>query len=198
MDEHQERDVAAGLRGGDPDAWRALYDAYATRVWRCVARLMGPDAADVADVVQETFLAAARSVRTYDPARGTLWVWVWGIARVYVALHYRKMDRLHQARAKLAADGTLARRLDGQADAEALAAGELAALVRATLTELPADYEMLLTAKYLDGESVEAIAARERTTDGAVRSKLARARQAFREAFVRHAPEADRPVRTQP
>jgi RNA polymerase sigma-70 factor (ECF subfamily) len=198
MDEHQERDVAAGLRGGDPDAWRALYDAYATRVWRSVARLMGPCAADVADVVQETFLAAARSARTYDPARGSLWVWVWGIARVHVVLHYRKLDRLHQARARLAADGTLARRLDGKANADALIAGELAALVRATLTELPVDYEALLTAKYLDGESVEAIAARERTTDGAVRSKLARARQAFREAFVRHTPEADRPVRTQP
>jgi RNA polymerase sigma-70 factor, ECF subfamily len=196
MDEHQERDVARGLCGGDPDAWRALYDAYAVRVWRSVARLMGPCAADVADVVQETFLAAARSARTYDPARGTLWVWVWGIARVHVALHYRKLDRLHRIRARLAADGTLARHLDGKADA--LAAGELAALVRATLTELPADYETLLTAKYLDGESVEAIAARERTTDGAVRSKLARARQAFREAFVRHAPEADRPIGTKP
>jgi RNA polymerase sigma-70 factor (ECF subfamily) len=200
MDEHQERDVAAGLCGGDPDAWRALYDAYATRVWRSVARLMGPSAADVADVVQETFLAAARSARTYDPARGTLWLWLWGIARVHVALHYRRMDRLHQARARLAADGTLARRLDGKLDGppDTLAAGELAALVRVTLTELPADYETLLTAKYLDGDSVEAIAAKERTTGGAVRSKLARARQAFREAFVRHAPETDRPVRTQP
>jgi RNA polymerase sigma-70 factor (ECF subfamily) len=172
-----------------------LYDAYAVRVWRSVARLMGPRAADVADVVQDTFMAAARSARTYDPARGTLWVWVWGIARVHVALHYRKLDRLHRMWERLAANGSLARHLDGQADA--LAAGELAALVRATLTELPADYEMLLTAKYLDGESVEAIAERERTTDGAVRSKLARARQAFREAFVRHAPEADRPVETQ-
>jgi RNA polymerase sigma-70 factor (ECF subfamily) len=157
---------------------------------------MGPCAADVADVVQETFLAAARSARTYDPARGTLWVWVWGIARAHVALHYRKLDRLHRVREKLAADGALARHLDGQTDG--LVVGELAALVRATLTELPADYETLLTAKYLDGESVEAIAARERTTDGAVRSKLARARQAFREAFVRHAPAADRPIGTQP
>lgn len=195
MDENQERDVARGLCAGDPDAWRALYDAYAVRVWRSVARLMGPCAADVADVVQETFLAAARSARAYDPARGTLWVWVWGIARVHVALHYRKLDRLHRVRERLAANGSLARHLDGRADG--LAVAEVAALVRATLTELPADYEMLLTAKYLDGESVEAIAARERTTDGAVRSKLARARQAFRQAFVRHAPEADRPIGTQ-
>ncbi len=196
MDEQQERDVARGLLGGDPDAWRALYDAYAVRVWRSAARLMGPCAADVADVVPETFLAAARSARTYDPARGTLWVWVWGIARVHVALHYRKLDRLHRVREKYAADGTLAKHLDGQADT--LDADERAALVRATLAELPADYETLLTAKYLDGDPVEAIAAREQTTGVAVRSKLARARQAFREAFVRHAPEADRPLKAKP
>ena len=57
--------------------------------------------------------------------------------------------------------------------------------MRITLTELPADYESLLTAKYLDGDSIEAIAGRERTTPGAVRSKLARARDAFRLAFAR-------------
>ena len=71
--------------------------------------------------------------------------------------------------------------------ADALAASETALLVRAALSELPADYEMLLTAKYLDGESVEEIAKRERSTEVAVRSKLARARQAFREAFGPHA-----------
>ncbi len=203
MDEHQEREVALGLRGGNPDAWRALYDAYAQRVWRAVARRLGPSAADVADVVQETFLAAARSARTYDPARGPLWVWLWGIARLHVALYYRKkgqQDRLHQARLRLAADGHLLGWLDGRRDApgEALAAGELAELVRATLAELPADYETVLTAKYLDGESVGAIAERERSTEVAVRSKLARARQAFREAFGKHADPADRPVGNRP
>ena len=70
----------------------------------------------------------------------------------------------------------------------------MAALVRVTLAELPAEYEALLTAKYLDGEPVDRIAVRERSTEVAVRSKLARARQAFREAYARH----DRPAETQP
>ena len=33
----------------------------------------------------ETMLAAARSARTYDASKGTLWVWLWGIARMQVA-----------------------------------------------------------------------------------------------------------------
>jgi RNA polymerase sigma-70 factor (ECF subfamily) len=193
MDEEQERRVALGLRAGNADAWRTLYDAYAERVWRAVARRLGPSPADIADVVQETFLAAARSARTYDPERGPLWAWLWGVARLHVALHYRKQhqqERLQQARARL---GPAA-----EAPRDALDRAELAELVRATLAELPGDYETLLTAKYLDGEPVEQIAEREHLSGVAVRSKLARARQAFREAFLKHVPPTDRPVGTHP
>jgi len=193
MDEHHEREVALGLREGRPDAWRALYDAFAERVWRAVARRLGPNAADVADVVQDTFLAAARSARTYDPERGPLWAWLWGIARVHVALHYRKVERREQVyliRARRNACES-----NGQSG-DPLEAAELALLVRATLVDLPADYEVLLSAKYFDGDSVDAIAARERSTPVAVRSKLARARQAFREAFEK--PVATRTIGTRP
>ena len=61
MDEQRQREIAQGLREGQTDAWFALYDAYCRQVWNHVARLMGPHSADIADVVQETFLAAARS-----------------------------------------------------------------------------------------------------------------------------------------
>ncbi len=192
MDEQQEREVARGLRAGEAGAWRALYDAYAARVWRAVARLMGPESADVADVVQETFLAAARSAAGYDPARGTLWVWLWGIARRHVAVHYRKEkrhDRLRSAGDWLAGrNGQALRSLQGEGNTppELLAAAELATLVRATLTDLPVEYETLLTARYLDGVTVDDIASRERSTVVAVRSKLARARQAFRQLLMRY------------
>lgn len=180
MDEQQEREVARGLAAGNADAWRALYDAHAERVWRAVARLMGPPGSDVADVVQETFLAAARSARTFDPNRGPLWGWLWGIARRYVAQHYRKTDRQRRLLlARAAADG----RPDS---ADPLLTLEVAALVRITLTDLPVEYEAILTAKYLDGEPVDRIAVRERSTEVAVRSKLARARLAFREAYAKH------------
>src|SRR5262245_55063136 len=131
MDDQQERELARGLREGRADAWRALYDAFAEPVWRCVARLLGPASADVADVVQETFLAAARSARTYDAERGTLWMWLWGIARRHVALHFRKQeqqDRLRQAEAWLSTgNGQLGRWLQGHGATpeEALEAAEL-------------------------------------------------------------------------
>jgi RNA polymerase sigma-70 factor, ECF subfamily len=192
LDEQQERLIAQGLRDGRKDAWQALYDAYAERVWRTVARLLGPHPADVADVVQETMLAAARSARTFDPARGSPWHWLSGIAHNHAVLHLRKQERqqrLMKAVAWLAAsNGKLQGWLSSQQDQplDTLASAELATLVRAALATLPQDYAQLLTARYLDGETVSTIAQRERSSEAAVRSKLARARQAFREAFARY------------
>lgn len=99
-----ELDLAQGLAGGDPVAWQSLYDEHAPAVWRFVARLLGPQRSEIADVVQETFLAAARGAKQFDPARGSLWLWLCGIARRQVALYYRKQgrtDRLKQAAARL-------------------------------------------------------------------------------------------------
>jgi len=193
MDPEQpdEQQIARGLRDGRPEAWRALYDAYARRVWHVAARQMGPNAADVSDVVQETFLAAARSARRYDPARGSLWMWLCGIARRHVALQYRNQrrhDRLRRETRELAAVGRQAVRwLEDSAPGpgETAMQSELAGLVRAVLTELPIDYEMLLAAKYFDGMSIDELAVQEDCSATAVRSKLARARRAFRGAFCK-------------
>jgi RNA polymerase sigma-70 factor (ECF subfamily) len=191
MDKQTETDIAEGLRAGDPDAWLALYDLYAEPLWRHVGRLMGPDGASVADVVQETFLAAARSARRFDPHRGSPRVWLWTIARRQVALHYRK-DRQRSALLRAQRWWTS---VDGHKDdwlgrvekppAEVLASRELAELVRHSLRELPVEYQLLLTAKYVDNAPIERIADEVQGSPVAVRSKLARARKAFRRAFTR-------------
>lgn len=178
MDEHQQRRLADGLRHGSADAWHALYDAFAEPVWRTVARLLGGTSADVADVVQEIFLAAARSAAGFDPERGSLQVWLGGIIRRQVALHYRKraqQDRLQRNALPAASPAT---------PADPLETAELAQRVRGVLLALPADYEAVLTARYLEDTSVDDIARQERTTVVAIRSRLARARQAFRQAFA--------------
>ena len=191
MSDQHEAEIARGLRAGKAEAWCALYDAHAERVWRLSARLMGPAAADVADVVQETFLAAARTAGNYDASRGSLWVWLSGIVRNHVAMHFRRERR--SARLK-SVDGRLAagreqivRWLENRQSAppEASATAELSSLVRAALAELSAPYESLLIARYFDGAGVEQIAEQEHSSTTAVRSKLARARRAFRRAFAK-------------
>ena len=177
MDLHAERELARGLREGSGQCWRNFYDAFALRVWNSVARRVGPASSDVADIVQETFLAAARSAGNYDPARGSLWCWLSGIARNQTALFFRKRSTRQDA----AHDFELAGR--EPEPEEQLATAELAKSVRKVLSLLPLEYETLLVGKYLDELSLEDLAAAEASTAVAVSSKLARARQAFRQEF---------------
>ena len=199
MDKNTERKIAQGLQKGNRQAWLQLYEAYAEQVWRNISRLTGGDSAAVADIVQETFLAAARSARNFRPDRGTLWVWLWTIARRQVALYYRKQKPnivLSQAKQWWTSlDGEKFDWIDAKADMppDILESQELAALVRCALRELPGDYQTLLLAKYVDNQPAERVAERINCSEAAVRSKLARARKAFRKAFkkiIRSAPGA--------
>ncbi len=187
MDEQHEQAIARGLTDGKEDAWRALYEAYSRPVWRYVARRMPLDSSDVADVVQETFLAAARGARQFDAARGSLRNWLYGIARNQVALHFRRQRRRPPGADDAAATfhNQIIEWLDHRqaGPPEALTSAETASAVRATLAALPQEYEALLVAKYFDEISVDQIAGREKSTPTAIRSKLARARRAFRRAF---------------
>ncbi len=185
MDQERERWIARGLTEGKEDAWRALYEAYSRPVWRYVARRMLPDSRDVADVVQETFLAAARGARQFDAARGSLANWLYGIARNHVALHFRRQHRRGPGDDTGLLHSEIIDWLDHRhaTPPEALATAETASAVRATLAALPEEYETLLVAKYFDEVSVDQIAGREKSTATAIRSKLARARRAFRRAF---------------
>ncbi|MHC4086432.1 MAG: RNA polymerase sigma factor [Planctomycetota bacterium] len=199
MDKNTEREIAKGLQEGNRQAWLRLYEAYAETVWKNIARLMGNDSAAVSDVVQETFLAAARSAKNFNPDRGSLWAWLWIIAGRQVALYYRKQKSnpvLTQAQNWWTAlDGEKLDWIDAKADTppDILQSRQLATLVRYTLSELPAGYQTLLLAKYVDNQPADRIAEQMGCSPVAVRSKLARARKAFRKAFkkiIRSAPGA--------
>jgi RNA polymerase sigma-70 factor (ECF subfamily) len=198
MNKEAEREIAEGLQKGDRQAWLGLYEAYAERLWNNVARLMGYDCPAVADVVQETFLAAARSAKNFDHSRGSLWIWLCGIARRQIALYYRKQEpktiliRVKKWWASL--DGQKIDWINAREDTppEILEARELAALVRFALNKLSEEYQSLLLAKYVDGQSVNKIAEDLGCSGVAVTSKLARARKMFRVAFgklIQRAPD---------
>jgi RNA polymerase sigma-70 factor (ECF subfamily) len=189
MNKDAEQEIAEGLQQGDRQAWLELYEAYAECVWNNVARLMGLDCPAVADVVQETFLAAARSAVNFDPERGSLRIWLHGIARRQIALYYRKHDpKIILARIKkwwASLDGEKIDWINAKEDTppEVLQARELAAVVRFALIKLPAEHQALLLAKYVAGQSVNKIADDFECSPAAVTSKLARARKMFRTAF---------------
>ena len=194
--DYDEQAVFRRLRDGDRDAWTALYDRYSGDVWRYVARLIGPDAAAVADVVQEVFLAAARGARRFDPDRGTPWAWLAGIAHHQSAAWWRQRGRAARLHVLLESSQADLRRLLDSAEPvdDLLQRRELVDLVRFVLAELPADYAVLLTAKYQDERSLEELANQQGGTTESVKSKLARARREFKTKFERLSRTGFQPV----
>jgi RNA polymerase sigma-70 factor (ECF subfamily) len=184
LDEHEQLAVIRRLREGSRDAWARLYDGYSVDVWRYVARLLGPDAAAVGDVVQEAFMDAAKSARQFDSSRGTLWSWLAGIAHHRVSAHWRQANRQDRLR-RMAETGAIDVRhlLDGRAVGALSDQREIADFVRIVLAELSADYAALLTAKYSDDRSLAEISQQWGSSVDAIKSKLARARQEFRSKF---------------
>ena len=60
----------------DTAAWDALCDQFGKRVWAFLVRLVGTDESAVADLFQETFLAAAKSGRNLNSQGTRLWSWL--------------------------------------------------------------------------------------------------------------------------
>jgi RNA polymerase sigma-70 factor (ECF subfamily) len=185
LDADQQSAVIEGLAAGRAEAWAALYDEYAETVWRYAARLLGSGREGVADVVQETFLSAARSARSFDATRGSLRSWLLGIVHVQTARYWRR--RGHDAKS----DERGGRPEETSRDpSTALQQRERAAHVRRVLADMPAEYAALLVAKYVDDRPVASIVDELALGTAAVRSKLARARRLFRTAMSRERVDA--------
>ena len=172
----RERGLRSAVLAGDERAWRTWYDEcfaglYAYVLWRCAGVR---DLAD--DIVQETWLTAVRRVRTFDPDRARFATWLRGIAANMLRNHFRR------ARSKQPLQG-----LDGvdqPAPADTGRERDTAERIGRALARLHERYEAVLQAKYLEQQSVEQIADAWKDTPKAIESLLARARQAFREAFL--------------
>lgn len=193
------------LREGDADAWDSLYRRYRERVWRYVASATGAGEETVADLVQETFLEAARSARSFDAAKGTAAGWILGIAHRRIADSWRKTyrnRRLHEGFARTLETGALDGHVNASGDGAAgdgsaslseperrLSAKERAGAVREALACLPGDYAELLAGKYFEDATLDDLAAARGESAVAISSRLARARDALRQALRRVLPD---------
>jgi RNA polymerase sigma-70 factor (ECF subfamily) len=171
----RERGLRDAVAAGDDSAWRTWYEVeYAPLeayvLWRC-GNLR--DLAD--DVLQDTWLAAVRRVRRFDPEAGTFHAWLCGIAANVLRNQLRSRRRRTDRQESL--NGDVGR------DDPTLADRERSESVAAALASLPDRSEAVLRMKYLDRMSVAEIATGWCETEKAVESLLSRARAAFREAY---------------
>src|SRR3954451_21918162 len=85
----------------DPEALSAFYLRHVEEVQRFVARRVH-DPQLAADLTADVFVAAIESARSYRPSRGKPIAWLFGVARIVVAVEYRRGAREERAMRRVA------------------------------------------------------------------------------------------------
>jgi RNA polymerase sigma-70 factor (ECF subfamily) len=87
--DESDDELLLGLRSGDEQAFLALYRRRQSGLYRFALHLSGSPAV-AEDVTQEVFLALLREDCGYDPERGALSAYLYGIARKLLLRHLER------------------------------------------------------------------------------------------------------------
>jgi RNA polymerase sigma factor (sigma-70 family) len=172
-----ERQAAGDGRIVDAAAFEAAFREHFPPVYRFIARRVGSALAE--DLAAETFAMAYRRRVSFDPGRGSLRSWLYGIANNLVRNQWRAEQHLLTLDARLVPEVDSSDSSD-TADKRVIAA-LLAPRLAAALAQIgPEQREVLLLHAWAE-LSHEEIAAALEIAPGTVRSRLSRARAALRE-----------------
>lgn len=147
-----------------------------------VASRVGRNRSLAEDLTQETLLAAVQG--TFDPGRGMLRAWLFGIALRKICDHERRKRVSSDHLPELARE--LADRMSREPlPDEWLLRDEVRGVVNEALSRLPEASAALLIRKYFEGASVAHLASDLGLGEKAVESQLTRARAALQETLER-------------
>ncbi len=181
------------MMAGDEGAFTMLYQRRQGGVYRFAIQMSGSESI-AEDVTQEVFLLLMREAAGYDPARGSLSAYLYGIARNFV------LRRLHQEQRFTPIDddrdsrgdsGRFAARGDLLAD---LTRSQTIDIVRAAVLSLPPRYREVVVLCDLQEISYAEASAILDCAVGTVRSRLHRARALLAEKLRVATVSAPEPV----
>ena len=177
----QDDDLLRRVAAGDEQAFTTLYRAYQGLVYRFAMQMSG-NAMIAEEATQEVFVALMRQAAEFDPSRGRLSSWLYGIARKQVL---RQLDR----RSGLVGfdtgeethDFALPPELTATFDPiETLTRKEQSEELRGAIVSLPPHYREAIVLCDLHEMSYAEAAAVTGCAVGTVRSRLHRARTLLR------------------
>lgn len=187
--EESDEHLVSRLAGGDETAFTALYRRRQGAIYRFALHMTGsPALAD--DVTQEVFMAMLRQAHQFDPSRGSVSAYLFGIARhqVLKQLGLRRFESLEIDDHLQSGHDALHDSADDPLDA--VARQETIATVRQAVLALPAHYREVVV--LCDLQEIEyAVAAQMLGYPiGTVRSRLHRGRRLLVEKLRRVAAPA--------
>jgi RNA polymerase sigma-70 factor, ECF subfamily len=167
-----DAELARRLRQ-EPDLFTDVYDRYFRIIYRYVAGRLGTGPAE--DIAAETFAVAFGQRDRFDPGRGALRPWLFGIATNLVARHRRKEARHYRALAR-AVDLPAAGSHEDQVVADVAAQCVAPQLVRALAELSPGERDVVLLVALSQLSHAE-VAQALGISAGTVGSRLSRARK---------------------
>lgn len=162
-----------------PELFGELYTRYFADIYRYMAARLGPDVTD--DLAAETFLAAFRRKHTFDPGRGAVRPWLYGIATNLIAGHHRAESRRYAALARIGVDAAV--QDDEEQITERLTAWQARRSLALALARLPDRDRDVLLLTVVGGLSYAEVALALSVPEGTVASRLNRARRKLAAAF---------------
>ena len=162
----EEQKLLKRLQAGDERAFDTLYSRHMPPVYRYALRMTG-SASDADDVVQDLFLALIRNARGYDPERGELRSYLYGLARRLILRRLPAELPTNDDTPEPAVEDDPFERLDLNQRLES---------VRAAVASLPASYREVVALCDLEELSYADAALTLGCAVGTVRSRLHRAR----------------------
>jgi len=173
-----DRELYRQLAKGREEAFSALYERYQGPIFRFAWHMSG-NSATAEDVTQEVFMLLIRNPKNYDPAKGSLAGYLYGIAR---NLTRRRLDRsrLDEPLAEGWPDGNeteIACETDLLGD---LTRSELLQCLQKAVLGLPEQYREVIVLCDLEEMSYPDAAAVLECPPGTIASRLHRARLMLR------------------
>jgi RNA polymerase sigma-70 factor (ECF subfamily) len=190
---HDDALLVAAAQQGQPDAFSTLVDRYHNKVFGIVYRMCGSGEAE--DLTQEIFLRALTALRKFQfKGEASFRTWLYRIAvnACINELRRRKRRSLWEGpsldEVVETSGGQLVREVadGGRLPHEVIEGRELQALVQSVIQSLSPAHRAVITLIDLEGLDYEEAARIIGCPLGTLKSRLARARQAFGRKLTRH------------
>lgn len=186
-DAKRTEDLIQRLINNDSDAVEQFFVEYEPAVSRYIVHTV-PDITeeDLADVVQETFIGALRSLKDYR-GDSSLTTWVLRIA------HYKAVDALRRRQVMNKREEAIENMSSDEVSFVGTASADVEedvvdeqdiALVRRALASLPPDQRQALTLRYVNGLRVDDVAATMNVSRRKAELLITKGRAALRERLI--------------
>ncbi|TLN14444.1 sigma-70 family RNA polymerase sigma factor [bacterium] len=182
-----EAELVRLAAGGDFEAFGKLVTATEARVFSHLLR-MTQNSADAQELLQETYLSAFKNLRSFK-GNSSFYTWVYRIATNHALMHYRRQKpETSVEELPLPTHEELKNRRISDWDLnpeEAAKSAEIKAMLGEAIARLPEGYRAVVVLRDIEGLSTAETAEILGINEGAVKTKLHRARIFLREILSR-------------